>query len=253
MRRVQKSSPRRLSQSAGSGAGWASAAVLASNPTATILPTARMTSSYVRYSRCGFLPQWLQRNLANAANNSEQERPAISAGFLGDSGFLNRKKASVTVSTQLKGGLARQAEPKVSCFALGGRGLLVDVHRGSKGSLQYMIIDTRNVAFENRRSFRIVECRDRFAHFLGSSAKEGWCRWSPLQAARVDFIGQSKRRGLIFCIGRDREAQKKQQPLAHLLGSPVLLIVCADRCARYSGVCGIVALLRGFVPVSCGD
>jgi hypothetical protein len=50
-----------------------------------------------------FLPQWFRGNLAGAANDTEQERPAISAGFLGESGFLDRKKASVTIPTQLAG------------------------------------------------------------------------------------------------------------------------------------------------------
>ena len=51
----------------------------------------------------GFLPRWFRRNLAGAANETEQERPAISAGFLGECGFLDRKKASVTIPTQLPG------------------------------------------------------------------------------------------------------------------------------------------------------
>jgi hypothetical protein len=156
----------------------------------------------------GFLPQWFQRNLAGAANDTEQERPAIRAGFLGESGFLDRKKASVTVSTQLAGPtraiakirpackylLAPQAEPQVSRVALGGCGLLVEVHGGSEGSLQHGAVDAGKVPFENRGPFRIVERSDRPAHVVGGSAKERWCRRPPLKAARVDLISQSKRR-----------------------------------------------------------
>jgi hypothetical protein len=126
----------------------------------------------------GFLPQWFQRNLAGAANDPEQERPAISAGFLGESGFLDRKKASVTIPTQLPGPtraiakippsvqylLARQAKPQVSWIALGGCGSLVEVHGGSEGPPQRRIVDAGKVPFENRRSFRIIERSDRFAH-----------------------------------------------------------------------------------------
>src|SRR5262249_43979645 len=45
----------------------------------------------------------VQQNLADAANNTEQGGPAITAGFLGDSGFLDRKKLSVMIPTQLPG------------------------------------------------------------------------------------------------------------------------------------------------------
>src|SRR5262249_57045051 len=107
---------------------------------------------------------------------------AISAGFLGESGFLDRKKVSVTVLTQLpcparKYFLARQAEPKISRVALGGCGPLVDVHRGTKGSLQHRIVNACKVPFEDCRVFRIVS----------GSAKESWRRWSPLQPACVDL------------------------------------------------------------------
>jgi hypothetical protein len=60
-----------------------------------------MIAPYVLTADGGFLPHWLQRNLAGAANDTEQERPANSAGFLGEAGFLDRKKASVTIPTQL--------------------------------------------------------------------------------------------------------------------------------------------------------
>jgi hypothetical protein len=58
-----------------------------------------MIAPYVPYSRWR-LSSAVQRNLAGAANETEQERPAISAGFLGERGFLDRKKASVTIPTQ---------------------------------------------------------------------------------------------------------------------------------------------------------
>src|SRR5258708_35018651 len=93
----------------------------------------------------GFLPR---RNLAGAANDTEQERPAISAGFLGESGFLDRKRASGTIPTQppaptralakippsVQYLLARQAKPQVSWVALGGCGSFVEGHGGSEGS-----------------------------------------------------------------------------------------------------------------------
>jgi hypothetical protein len=120
--------------------------------------------------------------------------------------------------------LARQSKPKVSYFVPGRRGSLVDIHGGSKGSLQHRIVNASKMPFENRRSFRIVEREDSFAHFFRGSAKEGR---SPLQAARVDLIGQSKRRQLIFCIERDRKAQKKQQPLAHLPAAPIQVTAAA--------------------------
>src|SRR5258708_34871115 len=91
----------------------------------------------------GFLPR---RNLAGAANDTEQERPAISAGFLGESGFLDRKRASVTIPTQppaptraiakippsVRSLLARQAKPPVSGVALGRCGCVVQGHGGSE-------------------------------------------------------------------------------------------------------------------------
>src|SRR5262245_41045926 len=60
--------------------------------------------------------------------------------------------------------LARQAEPEVSCFLLGRRGSLVDIHSGSKGSLQHRIVNASKMPFENCRSFRIVEREDSSAH-----------------------------------------------------------------------------------------
>src|SRR5262245_58684556 len=158
-----------------------------------------MIAPYVPYSR------W--RNLAAAANETEQERPAISAGFLGECGFLTRKKASVTIPTQLPGAtraiakihpackylLARQAEPQV-WWALGGCGSLVEVHGGSEGPPQRRIVDAGKVPFEDRGSFRVIERSDRFAHLVAGSAKERWRRRPPLKAARVDLISQSKRR-----------------------------------------------------------
>jgi len=180
--------------------------VLASNATATILPTVRMIAPYVPYSRWR-LSSAVQRNLAGAANETEQERPAISAGFLGECGFLARKKASVTIPTQLPGPtraiakmhpackylLARQAEPQVSWLALRGCGSFVEVHGGSEGPPQRRIVDAGKVPFENRRSFRIIERGDRFAHVVAGPAKERWRRRPPLKAARVDLISQSKR------------------------------------------------------------
>src|SRR6266481_7475300 len=119
----------------------------------------------------GFLPR---RNLAGAANDTEQERPAISAGFLGESGFLDRKRASVTIPTQppaptraiakippsVQYLLARQAKPQVSWVALGGCGSFVEVHGGSEGPPQRRIVDAGKVPFENRRSLAITALDD---------------------------------------------------------------------------------------------
>src|ERR1700756_1614491 len=193
----------------------------------------------------GFLPpSAVRRNLAGAANDTEQERTAISAGFLGECGFLDRKKASVTIPTQLPGPiraiakippsvqylLARQAKPEVSWIALGGCGSLVEVHGGSEGPPQRRIVDAGKVPFENRRSFRIIERSDSFAHVVAGSAKERWRRRPPPKAARVDLISQGKRRRSIFWIGSDGKTQKEQQPLANLSCCPILGITCGDRC-----------------------
>src|SRR6266446_7400872 len=210
----------------------------------------------------GFLPR---RNLAGAANDTEQERTEISAGFLGESGFLDRKKASVTIPTQLPGPtraiakippsvqylLARQAKPQVSWIALGGCGSFVEVHGGSEGPPQRRIVDAGKVPFENRRAFRIIERGDRFAHVVGGSAKERWRRRPPLNAARVDLISQSKRRRLIFRIGGDGKTQKEQQPLANLPCCPILGITCDARCVRLVVIRG--RLLGDFAAVPCGQ
>jgi hypothetical protein len=248
---------------AGDTASPACAAVLASNAAATILPTVRMIAPYVPYSRWR-LSSAVPRNLAGTANETEQARPAINAGFLGECGFSRSKEnkcddsdtASWTDSSNRKEPpsvhnlLARQAEPQVSCSALGGCGSLVEVHGGSEGPPQHGIVDAGQVPFENRRPFRIIERSDRFAHVVAGPAKERWCRRSPPKAARVDLISQSKRRRSIFRIGGDGKTQKEQQPLANLLFCPILGITCGARCARLIAIHG--RLLGGFAAVACG-
>jgi hypothetical protein len=88
---------------------------------------------------------------------------------LGESGFLDRKKASVTIPTQLPEPTRAIAkipptvkpsvqifasatgQTKVSWIALGGCGSLVEVHGGSEGSLQHRTVDAGKVPFGNYR------------------------------------------------------------------------------------------------------
>src|SRR5258708_13522581 len=99
--------------------------------------------------------------------------------------------------------LARQAEPQVSWIALGGCGSLVEVHGGSEGPPQHRIVDAGEVPFENRRSFRIIERGDRFAHVVGAPAKERWPRRPPLDAPPLDLLRQTTPRRHIFPIDAD--------------------------------------------------
>jgi hypothetical protein len=69
-------------------------------------------------------------NLAGAANDAEQEGPAIRAGFLGESGFRDRKKASVTIPTQLAGPTRAIATIRRACTYLLGRVLIRSIGGG---------------------------------------------------------------------------------------------------------------------------
>ena len=83
------------------------------------------------------------------------------------------------------------------------------------------MLDTSDVLFENRLSSGIIERFDRLADFVARAPKEARCRPPPLPAERIDSIRRHQHRELVIRIPRDREAQKKEQPIPNLLGSLV--------------------------------
>jgi hypothetical protein len=141
---------------------------------------------------------------------------------------------------------APQTRPQVRLIASARRlrRFLLGMNGSFKSSSHREMFYPLDVPFEDCLSFGIVERRDRRADFIARAPKEGRRRPPPLPPERVNSIRHHQHRERVVRIPRDRETQKKEQPFANLLGSPILGISCASLGTRSCGS-------KGLGPLRC--